>query len=329
MSVGAGDRLSAALERLDIPHPDPADAAALTARYRAAERPPGPLLRGEGERRAYALTRMPATLAAAEAAMAEVAARWVGARPQSLLDLGAGTGAMVWAARTAFPTLTDLAAIERDAGMAAIGGDLTHLSGDEALAALRWTIGDLTATSFPPVDLVTIGYALNELEPPALDRVVAQAFAAARMGVIVIEAGSRRGFDAVRRARALLIEVGGQPVAPCPHALACPMSDDDWCHMPTRFRRGTTHRRLVAGTLDHDIEKFSYVAVAKGELAARPAEARIVRAPMRRQGHVTLDLCRAGRLERLTVGKRDKPSYRAARQAGWGDAWPPEDETPR
>lgn len=329
MSAGAGDRLAAALERLDLALPDPADAAALTARYRTAERPSGPLLRGEGERRAYALTRMPATLAAAEAAMAEVAARWNGPQPGSLLDLGAGTGAMIWAARAAFPALTDLAAIERDSGMAAIGGDLARLSGDEALAAVRWTIGDLTLKPFPPADLVTIGYALNELEPPALDRVVARAIAAARMGVIVIEAGSRRGFDAVRRARALLIEAGGLPVAPCPHALACPMPDEDWCHMPTRFRRGAAHRRLVAGTLDHDIEKFSYVAVTKGEIAARPADARIVRAPMRRQGHVTLDLCRDGRLERLTVGKRDRPSYRAARQAGWGDSWPPEDETPR
>ncbi|MBC7267434.1 MAG: rRNA methyltransferase, partial [Streptomyces sp.] len=52
---------------------------------------------------------------------------------------------------------------------------------------------------------------------------------------------------------------------------------------------------------------------------------RVVRKPQIRKGQVLLDLCEAEpALRRTTVTKRHGPLYKAARDADWGDAWPPE-----
>ncbi|WP_218782042.1 small ribosomal subunit Rsm22 family protein, partial [Streptomyces caniscabiei] len=51
---------------------------------------------------------------------------------------------------------------------------------------------------------------------------------------------------------------------------------------------------------------------------------RIVRRPQIRKGQVLLDLCAPEpALTRTTVTKRHGPLYRAARDADWGDSWPP------
>jgi ribosomal protein RSM22 (predicted rRNA methylase) len=52
----------------------------------------------------------------------------------------------------------------------------------------------------------------------------------------------------------------------------------------------------------------------------------VVRRPQIRKGQVLLDLCEADeQLSRRTVAKRHGHLYKAARDAHWGDAWPPAD----
>jgi ribosomal protein RSM22 (predicted rRNA methylase) len=46
---------------------------------------------------------------------------------------------------------------------------------------------------------------------------------------------------------------------------------------------------------------------------------RIVRRPIRASGHAHFDLCREGRIERVTVSRRQRDEWRAARDALWGD----------
>jgi ribosomal protein RSM22 (predicted rRNA methylase) len=50
----------------------------------------------------------------------------------------------------------------------------------------------------------------------------------------------------------------------------------------------------------------------------------VVRRPQIRKGQVLLDLCEPDeQLRRRTVTRRHGDLYRAARDADWGDAWPP------
>jgi ribosomal protein RSM22 (predicted rRNA methylase) len=175
----------------------------------------------------------------------------------------------------------------------------------------------------PSTDLVTISYLLGELAPEAAGDLVARACARAGV-VLVVEPGTPAGHRRVIEARSVMIERGLRIVAPCPHAGACPMSArHDWCHFASRINRSALHRRLKAGELAYEDEKFSYVvgsAFSTGVVSGR-----VVRHPVFRKGLVALSVCSAdGGLAQELVSKRQGARYRSARDARWGSSWPPQ-----
>ena len=96
----------------------------------------------------------------------------------------------------------------------------------------------------------------------------------------------------------------------------------DWCHFSQRVERTSQHRQLKGGSLGYEDEKFSYLVVARQNVAAWGA--RIVRHPGKHSGHVQLALCTPeGRLEARTVTRSSKQAYKLARKTEWGDAWDP------
>jgi ribosomal protein RSM22 (predicted rRNA methylase) len=296
----------------------------LSERYRAGA-PPSHM--SNVERAAYALTRMPATQAACSAVLAEVSKQLAHADTPigitSLLDLGAGLGSMLWAASEALPALRTAILIESDAGMIDLGKRMAQGLGGHAPA--DWIKGDLRRQSLPEQDLVTFSYSLGELPEADAVAVLAKAWQAARKLLIVIEPGTPVGFRRVRKWREQLLSQGAHMAAPCPHALACPMSSEnggtDWCHFAQRVERTSLHRRLKGGELGHEDEKVSYIAVSKSPLQL-PA-ARIVRHPQVAPGEIKLELCTEAGLQSLTATKRDREQFRQARHARWGDAWEP------
>ena len=271
----------------------------------------------------YLVARWPATHAACRAALAELARLRPDLTPKRLLDLGAGTGAASWASFEVFPTLDDGHLVERDADSVALGRRLAEL-GPAALRRADWRSGSLETAALPDADLVVVAYVLNELADTEARSLVARAWQAAGRALVLVEPGSRRGFDRIRAARDVLIDAGAVLAAPCPHALACPMTGGDWCHFRVRLDRGAARRRAGAA-LPFDDEKYSYIAAVRS-VAGNAMMNRVVKAPMRRSGHVVLELCTTdGRLDRTTVTKRAGPAYRAARKAEWGHPWPPSD----
>jgi ribosomal protein RSM22 (predicted rRNA methylase) len=137
----------------------------------------------------------------------------------------------------------------------------------------------------------------------------------------MIEPGTPATFANVLRARDLLIGVGAQIVAPCPHHNVCPLAArNDWCHFAVRLERSAHHRRLKGGDLGYEDEKFSYLIASK--IPMQRPEARIVRHPLKHSGHVKLTLCTPADLQQVTIAKSQKLLYRAARKAEWGDPWP-------
>lgn len=131
----------------------------------------------------------------------------------------------------------------------------------------------------------------------------------------------------------------------------------DLCHFSQRFIRPPYLQRIL-GVRDrnHEDIKFSYIAVQRGvdhrethgivqgsEATAAALAGyegspetssdglsphmlslpRTVLPPIKRRGHVILDLCTpAGRIERWTVPKSfSKQAYRDARKSNWGDLW--------
>lgn len=159
------------------------------------------------------------------------------------------------------------------------------------------------------------------------------------------------GPDAFKRVRE-----PGMIVAPCTNHKECPMykvpgkapGRKDVCSFSQRFIRPPFLHRLMDGRdRNHDDIEFSYLAVRRGhslpgaisqgpEAADRAFEGyreadaphpmslpRNVSRPLKRHGHVLLDLCTPGaKIERWIVPQSyGRQAYRDARKARWGDLW--------
>ncbi|MFH8367444.1 small ribosomal subunit Rsm22 family protein [Streptomyces sp. NPDC018031] len=341
-SVPARDALRAALARLldGLPPSQAAQAVErLITNYRGRTPTDAPVLRDRSDVAAYAAYRMPATYEAVRAALAAFRARlphWV---PAHHVDVGGGTGAASWAVADAWAGETPGTGAARgttvlDWSQAALslGEELAAGSGEPALRDARWLRQAIDGRlRIEPADLVTISYVLGELTEADRGVVVDEA-ARAGQAVVIVEPGTPEGYLRIRAARDRLVAAGLRVVAPCPHSGTCPIEvGSDWCHFAARVSRSSLHRQVKGGSLPYEDEKFSYVAAVR-DLPAPPAAAvdRVVRKPQIRKGMVLLDLCTGTEgLRRETVTKRHGPAYRAARDTGWGDEWPPAPERDR
>lgn len=313
--------LSALREELSQ-HPSAAlqhAAAALRASYRPESS--APRLVKPAELAAYAAYRMPATYAASRAAFAQVARQAAGNRPQSLLDVGGGTGAASWAAIATWPSLSRITVLDRSQPALDLGGRLTRgvavLSGAERRAADLATLGAL-----PAADVVVASYVVGELDVAARQRLVGWMSECGELAVVV-EPGSRQGYATVLAARTQLLAAGRSVVAPCPHDHPCPLAGGpDWCHFGVRLARSAAHRAAKGAARSFEDEPYSYVAAARTR-AASSAAGRVLRRPSHGKGLVRLSVCaREGGVEQQLIPRSRGQVYRAARDTRWGDPWP-------
>lgn len=293
----------------------------LIGAYRGDTPTHAPILRDRADVTAYAAYRMPATFEAVRSALEALAAAAPEWTPASHTDLGGGTGAATWAVSATWPGVRPVTVLDWAEPALALGREI---------AAARPELRDATwrraridgSLALEPTGLVTASYVLNELTPDARAALV-DAAAGAAQAVVIVEAGTPDGYARVIEARERLVEAGLTIAAPCPHSGRCPIEPGaDWCHFSARVSRSSLHRQVKGGSLAYEDEKFAYVAAVR--FPARPAPARVVRRPQIRKGQVLLDLCEPEeRLDRRTVTRRHGELYRAARDADWGDAWPP------
>jgi ribosomal protein RSM22 (predicted rRNA methylase) len=260
---------------------------------------------------AYLVTRMPATYAAARAALAQAVPLLGNREIASVLDIGAGSGAAALAARQHFPNAR-VTLVERDTALAE--------------SAREWLPGALLvsqdvarADEFPPHELVVASYSLGEMPPHTAARVAERMWKATRVALMILEPGTSKGFAFLRELRTSLLTAGATMLAPCPGAMPCPIADPDWCHFAARVERSSLHRRIKDAALGYEDEKFSYIAFARDPIAL-PA-ARIVRRPQHQPGLITLQTCTPGGFRSERIPKRDRDGFRAARRADWGDEW--------
>src|SRR5262245_58960427 len=126
--------LSEALATVDAVPGLAAAVARLAERYRDGVADGARGVRDDLDRQAYVAARMPATSAAVAAAVRQCQAFLP--RIGSVLDLGSGPGSALWAVAEACPQANRFTAVERDAGLIALGQRLMATQG--ALAATHW-----------------------------------------------------------------------------------------------------------------------------------------------------------------------------------------------
>ena len=275
-------------------------------------------IRSETDALAYALARMPATYAAITASLNALCEIRSDFAPKTLLDIGAGPGTALWAARDCWPTIQTASMIEASADARAIGQGLgASLAGLQA----QWSEGDATRplSSAPAADLVTAAYLLDELEPMAIPTLVARLWELTGGLLLVVEPGTPAGWRRILAVRSQLIDLGAAIIAPCPHAAPCPLSAPDWCHFAQRVARSRLHRMAKGAEAPFEDEKFIYVAASRGPAADHPA--RVLATPRQAPGRIALKLCQPdGAAANRLVTRRDKAAYAVARRVGWGEA---------
>lgn len=293
-------------------------AQAISAKYRA-NAPSARAVSGLPDAVAYALSRMPATYAAVRTVLAEIAKRAPGFAPRTLLDAGAGPGTAAWAAAEAY----DLAAVTLVDNSPAFL-ELAAALGREhpRMAAAERVAGDLTRLDLGGrrFDLAICAYALTELADGAVAEVAGQLWDNCGGVLAIVEPGRPRDYQRLMQVRDRLLAAGARMVAPCPHQGPCPLAPPDWCHFSVRLPRSREHMRAKGASLAYEDEKFSYLVVARPEIEAVPAAARILRPPVVKKYSITLATCRRDGIGEEVALKRDAEAFRRVRRLGWGDA---------
>jgi len=295
-----------------------ATAAALSQRYREERRDGRAHVASEQDALAYLAVRLPATYAAVRASFAAVAQARPDFSPTTALDIGAGPGTALWAATDCWSTLADAVLVEASPVFRAVA---ETLAAGAPLPRITWHLADVAkdAIDDTPHDLVTAAYVLNELASDVRASVVRQLWDLTAATLIIVEPGTPAGWQCILAARNRLIDAGAHIIAPCPHAQACPLSPPDWCHFAQRVARSRLHRQTKGAEVPWEDEKFSYVAVSRNPVSA--VGARVLTAPRKASGRVTLKLCRPdGTAAEQLFSRRDGALYKHATRSDWGDA---------
>lgn len=312
----AADRLLEGVSRGDLAR----RAARVSTTYRSGGTSAA-AIGGVEDATAYVLSRLPATYAAAGAALSEVQRMAPDFEPRSLLDAGAGPGGASWAALEAWPDIAQATLLDASRPFLDMARTLAQ-DGPRALQAADLRRGDLIAadTAWPRADLVVTSYALAEIAPAQQSRVVEALWSACEGVLVIVEPGTPAGFARILAAREILIAAGGAILAPCAHQDACPMPAPRWCHFAQRLPRSRDHRLAKNADAPFEDEKFSYLAVARPGVSLSPRQARILAPPHSAKPGLEFEVCAAGGLERRFVPKRDKAKFAAVRRLRWGDA---------
>lgn len=270
---------------------------------------------------AYLVSRLPATFAAIAMTLSEIGARRPDFAPETLLDVGAGPGTASWAALAQWPGIASVAMVDRSAAMLELAGELAAESRWPVLANAGRMIGDVERLSgIEPKSLVVSAYTLAELPESAAASAARNLWNLTAGMLLIVEPGTPAGFSRIGHARDELLRLGAVPVAPCPHAAACPIAGKDWCHFSVRLPRRRAHMHAKAASVPFEDEKFSYIAVSRnGEPSGG---ARILSPPVKRKPGLTLRLCTAEGIETRPIARRDGQAYKQARHLGWGDFMP-------
>jgi ribosomal protein RSM22 (predicted rRNA methylase) len=290
----------------------------LSRRYRGEVRDGRLHLSDRLAAQAYLATRLPATYAAIRASLAAISEVRPDFAPKTLLDVGAGPGSVLWAARDCWESLDEATLVETSDAIRKVGADV---SANAAPTRISWVPGDVETglPSLPPADIVTLAYVLDELPPPLIGRVTDQLWALTSDTLVIVEPGTPAGWQRILQVRERLLAAGAFLVAPCPHQADCPIVAPDWCHFSRRVARSRLHRLAKNAEVPWEDEKYIFIAASRtpGESPA----ARVLAPPQAASGTVRLKLCRqdGSAAERL-VSKREGAAFKTARRLDWGNA---------
>lgn len=289
-------------------------ASHLSEKYMYQERTGDTLLNTELEALAYSIMRMPATYGAVYTALKHTLER-IDGNIQSVVDIGAGTGAATWAISELLDT-KDIQCFEREQVMLELGR--SFMSQNPKLKDISWKYMDIVEDDLNvKADLVVTSYMLNEIKPESRKDVINKLIKSSNHLILIIEPGTPEGFKNIKEVQKTAIENSLHIVAPCTFQDICPLPDEDWCHSIVRMERTKVHKVLKNADLPYEDEKFSYIAISKENY--NNMGIRILRHPMIEKGKITLKVCHNGKIEDMIITKKDKELFKMVKKKKCGD----------
>jgi len=289
----------------------------LSETYRGSRIGKERLLQTSKQALVYAVTRMPATFGAIAETLEKISAIY-DFNPQTMLDVGAGTGACGWAAESFFD-LQKLVCLEREDVMRSLGQSLMKESDIPLLQQSQWQTFDLIKDELPSkADLVTASYILNELHDAYQEKAILKLWQATEQVLLIVEPGTPKVFANLLKLRDILLQAGAYVIAPCPHQQKCPLKNDDWCHFSARIARSRLHRQAKSAEMGYEDEKYCYMAFSHQPLSF--SYQRILKKPMITKAEVAFDICSfdgKNNVEKISV--KNKSMYKKAKKLAWGD----------
>lgn len=296
------------------------------------------LVQSPKEVEAYVLSRMPATYGAVATAFEHVKKLIKTENYQSLLDIGAGTGAASLALAEQQPW-KQITCWEREEAMIRMGKWIQQASKQVAIREVVWQQRDMTKLKQEPetspvtADVVVLSYFINELTDEQRQVVLTEAWQRTKQLLLIVEPGTPTDYQHLLQAKDWFVAQGGYIVAPCTCQEGCPLPEEDWCHFVCRIERRKWQKEIKEASAPYEDEKFTYLAVAKEAITSEESnrnnllQARILRHPTITQNVITLKLCQQGRIKERRVTKAEKEWFTKAKKAKAGDLWT-ENESP-
>lgn len=291
----------------------------ISLKYRAEKTDGKRLVTSEEEALVYSIVRMPATYGAVYTALRDVMDLLPELSMQSVLDVGAGTGAASFAALSLREDIREIICLEREPSMIRIGQEF-FFDSPYRDAKVEWRREDLTSFAEKgKFDLVIASYSLNELTEAARSAALRTLWNLTGKLLLVVEPGTPKMFSLQQAMKKELKECGANPIAPCPHAGECRLPAEDWCHFICRIPRSKLHRFVKGGDSPFEDEKFTYNAFIREPNDVR-CQKRIIRHPGIKPNLVSVKYCdQTGEIKSESYYKRDGESYKRAKKLVHGD----------
>ncbi len=289
-------------------------ASKLSEKYMYQARTGDSLLNTELEALVYSIMRMSATYGAVYMALKHTLEQ-IDSNIQSVLDVGAGTGAATWAISEILD-VKEIQCLEREAVMQELGKELMYQN--KKLKDILWKYLDVVEDTLEEkADLVVASYILNEITSKNRENVINKLIDSSNHVVLVIEPGTPEGFKNIKEVQKIAIQNGLNIIAPCTFQEECQLSNKDWCHATVRIERTKIHRLLKNADLPYEDEKFSYIAISK--VPCDNSGIRILRHPIIGKGKIILKVCHNGKIEEMVITKKEKELFKKVKKKVCGD----------
>lgn len=288
----------------------------LSNRYMNEKRSGQTLLSKEKEALAYLGIRMPATFCAVTTALKHTLSVAQNCNIETVLDIGTGTGASVWAINEQIDT-AKITCLEREEAMRKVGQSVMKKS--EELSKVEWIDADITKTEdIKGAGLIVSSYMINELKQEERKKIIQKLLNLESKIILIVEPGTPEGFKNIKEIQKIALESGAYIIAPCTHQQPCKLPEDDWCHTTVRVERSKIQKILKSGDAPYEDEKFSYIAISKEKFET--AQSRILRHPIIETGKITLKLCKNGNIEQKVITKKEKEVFKQCKKKKCGDS---------